>query len=247
MNEGKEMELCVSHGGVPVLAIGETAARTAQEWSRESGGRMDVYAVAADDEESLPILFAAVQPVRFVLYDSGEVSLDVARKFVTSAGIGGTAIAIETAAQQEAGHTSGELGAGLLIRVKNERECTEALDALLRMVEPPQEDVSLDIADVMALFAGLDYACIATGTASGEQTVRDAVESALWKLRWKPSVLRGVLLDIAYKDDRTMREINETVEQTLSRMSEDCNMIFGARLVPALEEIVKVTIMATAS
>ena len=79
MNEGKEMELRVSHGGVPVLAIGEAATRTAQVWNAESGGRLDVYAVASDDGESLPVLFAAVQPVRFVLYDSGEVCFDVAR------------------------------------------------------------------------------------------------------------------------------------------------------------------------
>ena len=247
MNEGKEMELRVSHGGVPVLAIGEAATRTAQVRNAESGGRHDVYAVASDDGESLPVLFAAVQPVRFVLYDSGEVCFDVARKFVTSAGIGGMAIAIETTAQPAAGHTAEELGAGLLIRVGNERECMAALDALVRMVDPPQEDVSLDIADVMALFAGADYACSVTGTASGEQNVGDAVESALQKLRWKPSALCGVLLDIAYKDNRTMKEINETVEQTLSRMSEDCNMIFGARLDPTLGETVKVTIMATAS
>lgn len=245
MNASKEMELYFSSGKVPVLAIGETAVRAAQEMDAEFVGRLDVYVVRENDKESLPVIFVGMHPLRLLLYSSNGISLKEVPKFAAAAKIGGTVIAVEIVEHPAASHTSGQIGVDMMIRTECLAECVQVTRSLLQLLAFSQDPMCPDVDDAMALFGGADYAKVSTGAAAGKQALSKAIAIAMQGTRWKTSSLRGVLLDIACKDESLMEEISDAVEKLSAHTGEDCNMMFFAHANPEMVDDVKATLIVT--
>ena len=252
MDEEKERADASQEGGqLPVVALGTAAIRVAKELNEQLGG-LELYGFSdiradSDDVESIPELsFPASKPLRFLLYDRAEAGSGTVKAFAAKAKAGGKLFAFEMAAQGGKMQPSWRLGTDVLVRVADEAQCRAAAEALLRMVAP-QLLVGLDADDILALFEGTDVVHISIGTAAGTdaQAVTAAVDDALAQLGWKPEFLRGILLSLVGSGDLGMKDVEAATASVMTRVSENCNIVFGAEADPALEGRVRVTFFAT--
>jgi cell division protein FtsZ len=108
--------------------------------------------------------------------------------------------------------------------------------------------VNVDFADVRSVMAGMGRALMGTGCAKGEGRARLAAEEAITSpLLDDISVdgATGVLINIVGGPDLKMREIQEAAVLVQEQAHEDANIIFGATIDNNMQDIIKVTVIAT--
>lgn len=108
--------------------------------------------------------------------------------------------------------------------------------------------VNVDFADVTTVMASMGRALMGTGCAKGEGRARIAAEQAVTSpLLDDISVegATGVLINVVGGADMRMREIQEAASLIQEQAHEDANIIFGASIDPDMEDILKVTVIAT--
>lgn len=107
--------------------------------------------------------------------------------------------------------------------------------------------INLDFADVRAIMNNAGSALMGIGSASGEDravmAAKEAIESPLLEVSIDGA--RGVLFNVAGGRDMGMHEINEAAETITSAVDPDANIIFGATINEALEEELRITVIAT--
>ncbi len=107
--------------------------------------------------------------------------------------------------------------------------------------------INLDFADVRAVMNNAGSALMGIGSASGEDravmAAKEAIESPLLEVSIDGA--RGVLFNVAGGRDMGMHEINEAAETITSAIDPDANIIFGATIDEALEEELRITVIAT--
>jgi len=107
--------------------------------------------------------------------------------------------------------------------------------------------VNVDFADVKAIMKDAGSALMGIGRASGEnravEAARAAIDSPLLELSIKGA--KGVLFTIAGGKDLTMHEVNEAAEVITSSVDPNAKVIFGAVIDEALDDEVKITVIAT--
>jgi cell division protein FtsZ len=108
--------------------------------------------------------------------------------------------------------------------------------------------VNVDFADVTTVMANMGRALMGTGCATGEGRARLAAEEAIASpLLDDISVegATGVLINIVGGRDMKMKEIQEAASFIQEQAHEDANIIFGASIDPNMEDVLKVTVIAT--
>ena len=107
--------------------------------------------------------------------------------------------------------------------------------------------INLDFADVRSVMERAGSAIMAMGSGAGENRAVTAAERAVSSPLLDSSMegARGVLLNITGGPDLTLFEVNAAAELISSKVSPDCNIIFGAVVHPRLVDEVRVTIIAT--
>jgi cell division protein FtsZ len=108
--------------------------------------------------------------------------------------------------------------------------------------------VNVDFADVTTVMASMGRALMGTGCATGEGRARLAAEEAIASpLLDDISVegATGVLINIVGGTDMRMKEIQEAASFIQEQAHEDANIIFGASIDPNMEDVLKVTVIAT--
>ena len=108
--------------------------------------------------------------------------------------------------------------------------------------------VNLDFADVCSIISEMGTAMIGAGEASGERRALRAAEAAMANPLLQDTSIksaRGVLISITGGDALTLFEVDEAASRIRHEVDDDANLIVGAIVDPALNDLVRVSVVAT--
>jgi cell division protein FtsZ len=108
--------------------------------------------------------------------------------------------------------------------------------------------VNLDFADVQTIMSGMGLAIMGTGVARGEKRAVEAAHQAISSPLLEESSIngaRGVLVNITGGLDLALHEVNDAVAIVREVAHEEAHIIFGAVLDEALEDELRLTLIAT--
>ncbi|MBV8682078.1 MAG: cell division protein FtsZ [Caulobacteraceae bacterium] len=108
--------------------------------------------------------------------------------------------------------------------------------------------INLDFADVRTVMTEMGKAMMGTGEASGEGRALMAAENAIQNPLLDETTLKGakaVLVNITGGLDMTLLEVDEAANAITGQVDAEANVIFGAAFDPALDGMVRVSVVAT--
>ena len=108
--------------------------------------------------------------------------------------------------------------------------------------------VNVDFADVKTVMKETGDALMGVGIGSGENKAMEAITMAVNSPLLEETNIQGaraVLINIAGGNDLSLHEVNEVTEVITSQVDPDANIIFGTTVDPALDERIRVTVIAT--
>src|SRR2546421_937645 len=107
--------------------------------------------------------------------------------------------------------------------------------------------VNLDFADVRTIMRDAGSALMGIGSASGENRAAEAARTALSSPLPGASVggATGILLNVTGGSEIGLFEVNEAAEVVTGAADQNANVIFGAVIDDALDDEVRVTVIAT--
>ncbi len=108
--------------------------------------------------------------------------------------------------------------------------------------------INLDFADVKTIMAGMGLATMGTGIAEGENRAMEAAKRAISSPLLEGASVegaRGVIINVTGGPDLSLIEVSEASSIIQEAAHEDANIIFGAVIDAALEQRVKITVIAT--
>jgi len=107
--------------------------------------------------------------------------------------------------------------------------------------------INLDFADVKSIIKDAGNALLGEGIASGDNRAIKAAQNAINSPLIEESIdgATGILLNISGGPDLKLFEINEAAEIIRNASSPDANIIFGSVIDEAMNDKLKVTIIAT--
>jgi cell division protein FtsZ len=108
--------------------------------------------------------------------------------------------------------------------------------------------VNLDFADVWSIMSEMGTAMIGTGEATGESRALRAAEAAIANPLFDDTSLKGaqgVLISIIGGTDLTLYDVDEAASRIRQEVDEEANIIVGAIVAPALEQAMRVSVVAT--
>jgi cell division protein FtsZ len=108
--------------------------------------------------------------------------------------------------------------------------------------------INLDFADVCSVMSEMGTAMIGTGEAMGERRALNAAEEAIANPLFDDTSLkgaRGLLISINAGTDLTLYEVDEAASRIRQEVDEETNIIVGAIVEPALEDTMRVSVVAT--
>ena len=107
--------------------------------------------------------------------------------------------------------------------------------------------INLDFADVKSIIKDAGNALLGEGIASGDNRAIKAAQNAINSPLIEESIdgATGILLNISGGPDLKLFEVNEAAEIIRNASSPDANIIFGSVIDEAMNDKIKVTIIAT--
>ncbi|HFQ95650.1 MAG TPA: cell division protein FtsZ [Anaerolineae bacterium] len=107
--------------------------------------------------------------------------------------------------------------------------------------------INLDFADVRSIMSEGGAALMAIGTGRGENRAQQAAEEAIHSKLLDISIdgARGILFNVTGGEDMSLFEVNEAAEIIRRTAHPDANIIFGAVVDPALNDTLRITVIAT--
>jgi cell division protein FtsZ len=108
--------------------------------------------------------------------------------------------------------------------------------------------INLDFADVRTVMTEMGKAMMGTGEATGEGRALMAAENAIQNPLLDEVTLKGakaVLVNITGGLDMTLLEVDEAANAISAQVDPDANIIFGAAFDPALDNTLRVSVVAT--
>jgi len=108
--------------------------------------------------------------------------------------------------------------------------------------------INLDFADVETIMKNMGEAIMGTGVASGEERAVLAAQQAISSPLLDDASIKGaqgVLVNITDGNDLTLMEANEATSIIFEEAGPSANIIFGAVIDPALDDEIRVTVIAT--
>ena len=134
------------------------------------------------------------------------------------------------------------------------KEAFEAADDVLRqgvqgiadLITIPGE-INLDFQDVRSVMGGAGPALMGIGTGTGESRASDAANAAISSpfLEIPISGAKNLLINVTAGDDLGIGEVDEIVEIVRDQCGTDTNVFWGLAFNPAMEDEIKVTVVAT--
>ena len=108
--------------------------------------------------------------------------------------------------------------------------------------------INLDFADVCSVMSEMGTAMIGVGEATGERRALRAAEAAIANPLLDETSMggaRGLLVSITGGGDLTLHEVDEAASRIRQEVDDEANIIVGATFDPALNEAVRVSVVAT--
>lgn len=107
--------------------------------------------------------------------------------------------------------------------------------------------INVDFADVKTIMENAGSALMGIGSGKGETRAVDAARNAINSplLELSISGARGVLFNVTGGPDLGMHEIDEAARVITDAVDPEANIIFGAVIDPALQDEIKITVIAT--
>ena len=107
--------------------------------------------------------------------------------------------------------------------------------------------INLDFADVTSVMKGAGYAHMGIGSASGKDKAELAAKAAISSPLLETSIdgARGILVSITASPDIGLEDIDTASAMITGEAHPDANIIWGVAFDPALEDEMRVTIIAT--
>jgi len=108
--------------------------------------------------------------------------------------------------------------------------------------------VNLDFADVCSIMSEMGAAMIGVGEAAGHGRARRAAEAAIANPLFDDASVsgaRGLLISITGGKDLTLYDVDEAANRVRQEVDNDANVIVGAIFDPALDEALRVSVVAT--
>ncbi len=108
--------------------------------------------------------------------------------------------------------------------------------------------INLDFADVKTIMSGSGVALMGTGGAEGQNRAMAAAEKAISSPLLEDVAIRGargVLFNITAGPSLSMNEVHEAAALIQEEADEEANIIFGTVIDDAMDEELKVTVIAT--
>src|SRR5277367_5086042 len=108
--------------------------------------------------------------------------------------------------------------------------------------------INLDFADVQSVMSDMGRAMLGTGEATGERRAVHAAEAAIANPLIDDISMRGaraLLISVTGGDDLTLFDVDETASRIRQEVDDETNIILGATFEPALDEAVRVSVVAT--
>jgi cell division protein FtsZ len=108
--------------------------------------------------------------------------------------------------------------------------------------------INLDFADVRAIMSGMGMALMGVGIGKGEHRALDAAQKAVASpLLDETSIegARGILMNFTGGPSLAIHEVEEAARIVQEAAHEESNIIFGAVIDEALEDEVRITVIAT--
>ena len=123
----------------------------------------------------------------------------------------------------------------------------QAVQGISDLITVPGE-INVDFADVKAIMSGMGMALMGTGIAKGENRALEAAQRAISSPLLEETSIegaKGVLINISGGRDLTLHEVNEAARIIQGAVDPDANIIAGMVIDEALEEEMKITVIAT--
>lgn len=123
----------------------------------------------------------------------------------------------------------------------------QAVQGISDLITMPGE-VNVDFADVKSIMTGMGMALMGTGIAKGENRSVEAAQRAISSPLLEETSIegaKGVLLNISGGRDLTLHEVAEAARIVGERVDQDANIISGMVIDEAMEDEMKVTVIAT--
>ena len=107
--------------------------------------------------------------------------------------------------------------------------------------------INLDFADVTSVMKGAGYAHMGMGAATGKDKAELAAKAAISSPLLETSIdgARGILVSITASPDIGLEDIDTASAMITNEAHPDANIIWGVAFDPALEDEMRVTIIAT--
>ena len=108
--------------------------------------------------------------------------------------------------------------------------------------------INLDFADVRSIMSEMGKAMMGTGEAAGDRRAVLAAEAAIANPLLDETSMkgaRGLLISITGGNDLTLYEVDEAASRIRQEVDEEANIILGATFEPALDGVVRVSVVAT--
>jgi len=123
---------------------------------------------------------------------------------------------------------------------------THGVQAIAEVITVPGL-INLDFADVKAVMKDAGPAWMSIGTSSGKDRAINAAKEALASPLLDVSIQgsKGVLFNIVGGSSLTLFEVNEAAEVIKQAVDPDANIIFGVAHDPAMNDDVRITLIAT--
>ena len=108
--------------------------------------------------------------------------------------------------------------------------------------------INLDFADVKTIVTGMGMALMGTGVAEGDSRAETAARKAINSPLLEDTTIegaRGVLINITGSQNMTLHEVSEASRIIQEAAHVDANIIFGSVFDDAMENKLKITVIAT--
>jgi len=107
--------------------------------------------------------------------------------------------------------------------------------------------INLDFADVRTVMESGGMAHMGIGTGAGENGLVDAAKNAIASplLETKIDGARAVLINVSGGKDLNIMDVNEAASLIMQAADSEANIIFGANIDEALDDEVRITVIAT--
>jgi cell division protein FtsZ len=108
--------------------------------------------------------------------------------------------------------------------------------------------INVDFADVRSVMAGMGNALMGMGFGRGPDRARQAADMAICSPLLEDISIggaQGLLVNFMGGEDMTLAEVDEASTLILDAAGSDANVIFGAVIDPAMQDEIRVTLIAT--